>query len=348
MKIAVALSGGVDSTAAAVELLDQGLSLFGVTMKHYDPSKYGFAPGEGIDADIKDAKEVCDQLGIRHHVIDLRSEFNNIINYLIDEYSCGKTPNPCTLCNPTIKWGALLEKSLELGAEKIATGHYVDLRNIDGSYQIHRAKDYAKDQTYMLWQLSQKQLAHTLFPNSKRTKQEIRKLTRNLNLPVHDKDDSQEICFIKGQYQTFLDRNIDFEEGDIIFRDGKKIGTHKGLHNYTIGQRKGLNLPWTSALYVSEIDPFNNTIRVTDDQNDLMQKKFKIHTLNWIEGKPPENFADISVQIRYNSHPQPLKKLVLLEDTGSVILKNPVRAVTPGQSAVFYREDRLLGGGIIQ
>jgi tRNA-specific 2-thiouridylase len=345
MKIAVAMSGGVDSSVAVAILQKKGNDVIGVTMRHYDSVAYGFSEAEGINAAIKDAKEVCKKLGIAHHVIDTSEVFKKIVEEnFISEYSRGRTPNPCILCNPTIKWGVFLEEILKLGVEIFATGHYVKLIEEEKAFHIYKASDENKDQSYMLWRLTQQQLSKTLFPLADFSKSEVRKIATEMKLPVHEKSESQEICFIKSHYEDFLKDHLELSPGKIVLPDGKIIGTHRGLPLYTIGQRKGLNTPWRCPLYVLKLDVEKKELIVTDNPDDLLCDRFTIKNINWINKEPS---ADISVQIRYNSKPVPVKKLEYKKDTIQVNLVNPVRAITPGQSAVFYLEDQLLGGGII-
>lgn len=342
------MSGGIDSSVAAALLLKNNPNVFGITMKHYENSSCGFNPNEGITASIKEAKQVADSLCIEHFVIDLQQEFQNIVeSNFIEEYKAGRTPNPCTLCNPAIKWGKLLEEAEKLGAEKIATGHYANLIYQQGSYKILKSRDPKKDQSYMLWGLDQAQLGKTLFPIGNLTKSETRKIASDLKLPTHDKKDSQEICFIKGHYEEYLRKKIKLQPGNIILPDGKIIGKHRGLALYTIGQRKGLKTPWSSPLYVLKMDIQNNILIVTENLNDLEQESFQINNLNWIEGTFPQQDVKITVQIRYNSNPVPVRRVELRKDRMKVFLENSTKAVTPGQSAVFYRGFELLGGGII-
>jgi tRNA-specific 2-thiouridylase len=345
MKIAVAMSGGVDSSVAVAILQKEGNDVIGVTMRHYDSVAYGFSEAEGINAAIKDAKEVCKKLGIAHHVIDTSEVFKKIVEEnFISEYSRGRTPNPCILCNPTIKWGVFLEEILKLGVEIFATGHYVKLIEEEKAFHIYKASDENKDQSYMLWRLTQQQLSKTLFPLADISKSEVRKIATEMKLPVHEKSESQEICFIKSHYEDFLKDHLELSPGKIVLPDGKIIGTHRGLPLYTIGQRKGLNTPWKAPLYVLKVNIEKNELIVTDDPDDLLAAEFHINQVNWID-KEPE--AEISVQVRYNSKPVPVKKLEYKGKNLLISLQNPVRAITPGQSAVFYRGDLLLGGGVI-
>ncbi len=338
--ITVAMSGGVDSSAAAILLLEQGWDVRGATMRHFDSEKMGFSHEEGLEASIERAQEVCRILGIPHSVIDVQEEFNReIIDYFVKEYQIGNTPNPCTRCNPLIKWGAFLNR---LDTEFMATGHYVTVREENGLYHVHRAEDRNRDQTYMLWGLTQEMLRRTLFPLDSLPKSRVREIAKQHELPVHDSPDSQENCFIPGDYRDFLRQYFDEKPGDIVLHDGTVIGRHKGLSLYTIGQRRGMDLPWSAPLYVLRIDAAANRLVVTDNPDRLATDRFEITQVNWLDGIKPE-IDDLSVQIRYNSKPAPVKDIVESE----VILEQPVRAVTPGQSAVFYRGTRLLGGGII-
>jgi tRNA-specific 2-thiouridylase len=344
---AVAMSGGVDSSVAAALMKKDGHNVLGFTMKHFDDkSPYR---EDVIEKSISDAKKVCQKLDIPHHVIDVRAEFHEIVvKNFIKEYSRGITPNPCALCNPTIKWGLFVEKIKELlQTENIlyVTGHYARLVTSEtGNKQLHRAADIHKDQTYMLWRLSQEQLNMTHFPLSETTKEETRSIAEKLGLSVKDKADSQDICFLEGKYTDFLSEFIISEPGDIIFEDQKIIGQHKGLSNYTLGQRKGL-VSWQSPLFVKEMNPHNNSLIVTDDPHKLLAKEFYIGDMNILDH---EAFTSNSkVQMRYNSTPKDIHKIELDDDKALIVLETPARSITPGQSAVFYDGDRLVAGGVI-
>ncbi|MCK4695552.1 MAG: tRNA 2-thiouridine(34) synthase MnmA, partial [Candidatus Cloacimonetes bacterium] len=337
MKVAVAMSGGVDSSVTAVILQRKDHDIIGVTMRHYNYSEHGFSKDESIETDIKDAVQVCEKLGILHSVIDTSKDFKKIVEEnFTSEYSKGRTPNPCTLCNPTIKWGSLLDKVLELGVEKFATGHYVDLRYEKGTYNIYKASDVNKDQSYMLWALNQKQLSKTLFPIAKYLKSDVRKIALEMELPVHEKDESQEICFIKGHYEDYLKNHLKLTRGKVVLSNGKEIGEHRGLPLYTIGQRKGLNTPWRCPLYVLKLDVEKNQVVVTENPDDLLKDSFYIEKVNWISGSQPDKTDNLTVQIRYNSQPVAIQSITLKNIEIMVKLKSPTRAITPGQSAVFY------------
>lgn len=349
-KIGVAMSGGIDSSVAAALLLNQGYDVFGITMQHYHNEAYGFLKNEGIEAAIEDARKVCVQLGIKHHVIDVSKDFKAIIEEnFINEYKIGRTPNPCTLCNPMIKWGSLLRAAENLGAEKIATGHYIKIMKKNGLYQLSAAFDKEKDQSYMLWKLNQEQLSKTFFPLAKLKKRRIREIGKHLDLLIHDKKESQEICFIKGHYEDYLRKHLTLVPGNIELPGGKVIGTHRGLQLYTIGQRKGINTPWSSPLYVLKLDINRNVLIVTDQSKDLEKNYFSIEHINWIAGSIPAILSGITVQVRYNSVPEEIATIeILSSDLIKIELRQPARAITAGQSAVFYQQDVLLGGGIIK
>ena len=349
MKIAVAMSGGVDSSVAAALLKKEGHEVFGLTMRQYDAKKSGYGENEGIEADILDAKAVCKTLGIEHFVVDLKEDFKAIVEKnFIDEYSSGRTPNPCVICNPTIKFGKFMEAAFKLGADKIATGHYIQIKEENDQFKIYIPNDASKDQTYMIWKLNQFQLSKTLFPISKYQKPQIRKIAIELDLPIHSKKDSQEICFIKDHYEDYLKDHIVFTPGDIILPDGKVIGKHRGLALYTIGQRKGLNTPWRCPLFVLKLDVKNNKLVVTEDPDDLLKNVFELEGVNWIAGERPDEIKGISIQIRYNSSPVPVKNMQKKGNSLLIELEKSTRAITPGQSGVFYKDNMLLGGGIIK
>jgi tRNA-uridine 2-sulfurtransferase len=347
MRIALALSGGIDSSAAAWLLKKQGCEVVAFTMRHYDNSPLGFAKGEGIDAVISQAQKVCRFLEIEHRIINLQDDFSqSVMNYFVSDYMSARTPNPCTVCNRLIKWGSFLQAVKAQGIDKMATGHYIRLLQKDGIYHLYKAADRNKDQSYMLWQLDQKQLDSTIFPLADFTKSQARKIIKENSIPVSIDKESQEICFIKDHYEEFLKCRMPFVPGDIITTAGEIIGTHMGLPLYTIGQRKRLHTAKNSPLFVKELDAINNRLIVTANPAELNRTEFEINQINWIASLP-EIDHDLMVKIRYNSPAQEVQKFIQHGTNLQVLLKNPVRAITPGQSAVFYHDDELLGGGVI-
>jgi tRNA-specific 2-thiouridylase len=357
--IAVAMSGGIDSSVVAAIMKKQNLNVFGFTMLHFDDQ----SPfrSDVHNRSIDDAKKVCEKLYIPHYVIDVRKEFYEIVvKNFICEYKSGRTPNPCVLCNPTIKWGLFVEKIMthfptSISNFQFATGHYAKIDTLpSGLSAIFRATDIRKDQTYMLWKLTQDQIRNTLFPLSNYTKDEIRKIAVEYKLPIAEKKDSQDICFLDGKYSDFIDAIVppdalEKDSYDIIFENKQIIGKHRGLHHYTLGQRKGMPA-WKMPLYVQSIDTEKNAIVVTDDPEKLFAQKFSIVDVNWHELEMPSDIESIRVQIRYNSSPKEILEMHVMKDNElsvSIVLKQPARSITPGQSAVFYRGDQLLGGGII-
>lgn len=349
MKIAVAMSGGVDSSVVAAILKKEGHAVSGYTMQHYLPQKMNYPRHLSIEQSIEDAKRICEQLHIEHKVIHVEEDFESIVvNNFIHEYQAGRTPNPCTLCNPTIKWGRFLSAIEKDGMEKMATGHYGKIFSANNRYHLFRGEDAKRDQTYMLWKLSQRQLSKTLFPLANFSKVKTRNIAKSHNLFNTQKTDSQEICFIYGHYKDFLKEKVVYSPGPIVFAPtGESIGTHQGLPFYTIGQRKGLKTPWKSPLFVMKSDVNKNILYVTDILSDLMTSSFQIKEVNWISGKRPENSSDLQVQIRYNSNSVEVRKIEYADGLITVTLMKPAKAVTPGQSAVFYKENELIGGGII-
>jgi tRNA-specific 2-thiouridylase len=347
-KIAVAMSGGVDSSVVAVLLKQQGYEIAGFTMVQFDDDEFGYAKDEGSQAAVEDAKKICQMLEIEHFVIDVKDDFRKIVlNDFINQYKSGNTPNPCTLCNPTIKWGAFFDGIKEHGYEYMATGHYVKLIQGQDRPHVYRA-DNSKDQTYMLWALSKEQLAHTIFPLFELNKDQVREIAWQNNLFLADKKDSQEICFIKGHYLDFVNQIVPPKSGKIRFlATDEVIGKHHGLTAYTIGQRKGLQTSMNVTLYVHSMDIVRNTLYVTDNREDLKVDYFKIENVNLYIEDIKELIAG-TVQIRYNSRAVRIRDIVQEDDKLIIYPENKIESVTPGQSAVFYSKDNeLLGGGVI-
>lgn len=345
MKIAVAMSGGVDSSVTAALLKQQGHQVFGITMRLFAPC----TTGSGSAA--HDARVVADHLGIPHHIVDFEPEFRElIINDFIQEYGCGQTPNPCVRCNRFIKFGLLLEKARELGAEVLATGHYVrNTADPDGTCHLLMARNIHKDQSYFLYTLTQERLKQVLFPlGEMESKDEVRRLAREFGLPVAEKSDSQEVCFIPGDdYIAFLEGSgeLAHRPGEIVHRDGQIIGTHLGTHRFTIGQRKGLGIAWSEPLYVVALDTVQNRVVVAEQQH-VFADGLLAGDVSWIQQPEKDEFSS-SCKIRYRHHP--VECTVRIREDGSCEVRFPVpqKAVTPGQSVVFYQGSEVVGGGRI-
>jgi len=351
----VAMSGGVDSSVAAYLLKEQGYNLIGVTMKTWG---YDDIPEKDSGCcsleTIYSARNVASALGFNHYTLDFTEKFNEIvISDFIEEYLHGNTPNPCVLCNKAIKWGTLLEKAESLGADYIATGHYANVEKdkSTGRYYIVKGKDDAKDQSYALWRISQYALSKTIFPLGDFTKPEIREIARKLNLKPADTPDSQEICFVpNNNYRELLqirlpELNKKLEGGDILYH-GEKIGKHKGYPYYTIGQRRGLNIALGKPVYVSKIDPENNTVYV-DDEEGLYNTTFLTRDINLMMFEKIVSPIKATVKIRYKDSGSDAQIEQIDEGHIKVTFTNPKKSITPGQSAVFYDGNKVIGGGII-
>lgn len=344
--VLIGMSGGVDSSAGAALLKRQGYDVVGVTMRLWDKEQAedGCCSFSAID----DAKKVCETLGIEHIVMDLRKEFkDSVVSYFIREYKSGRTPNPCVMCNKFIKFSALMDKANELGIDCIATGHYAKIEKRDGRFLLVRPEDRRKDQTYFLYNMTQEQLSRTLFPLYGITKDETRETAEKLGLSVSQKPDSQDICFIPdGDYSGFIKRmDGDMPQGDFIDENGKTLGRHKGIMNYTIGQRKGLGIALNMPMYVTAINPENNTV-VLGPNGSQFKSGLHAHSVNLISGDRIEDKFECTVKIRYNAPDVPCE--VCPEDGGfKLVFKQPQKSVTPGQMAVLYDNNIVIGGGII-
>jgi tRNA-specific 2-thiouridylase len=344
MKIAVAMSGGVDSSVAAALLKEEGHDVIGVTMRLYAPSH--IAP----DAS-EDAQKVADKLGIPHHVIDLQDIFaRKVINDFCREYSKGRTPNPCVLCNREIKFGALWERVRGLGAEFLATGHYARVeKDKTGTYHLKKGKDKSKDQSYFLCRLTQEQLSRTMFPIGGLTKVRVRQIAQKMGLPTASRPESQEICFVPdNDHAGFLKEHIQgkFKPGAIIDQYGNYYGPHQGIAFYTIGQRKGLHVAAGVPLYVIRIAPGNNVI-IIGDKEQTYASELAADNLNWIDDARQGKPIKVKARIRYRHEEADAIVCPLNDDNVYVKFDEPQMAITPGQTIVFYDGEKVMGGGRI-
>ena len=350
-RVIVAMSGGVDSSVAALLLAQQGYEVIGVTLRLYSEERSDAAPlsrGCCTLEDIDDARRVCAAIGARHYVINAEREFRSaVIDYFLAEYERGRTPHPCIACNDMIKFSFLLERAMAMNADAIATGHYARSERLpDGTMRLLKAVDPAKDQSYVLFGLRQDQLQRLLLPVGHYTKEELRALAREAGLGVAGKPDSQDICFIPaGDYREFLSLHRTPAPGDVVGMDGAVLGTHQGVDRYTVGQRRGIGIAGAAPLYVVRIEPETRRV-VVGPEEALYAPGLAAEAVNWVRGVAPEGPVPAMVKIRYKAAACP----AVVEATkqgANVWFPEPQRAVTPGQAAVFYVEDELLGGGFI-
>lgn len=358
-KVLVAMSGGIDSTVTALMLHEQGYEVVGITMKTWDYSASGGSKKEtgccNLDS-FNDARMAAVQHGFPHYILDIREEFGSfVVENFVDEYLAGRTPNPCVLCNTHIKWRALLKRADALGCEFIATGHYAQVRQYEnGRFGISKGIDETKDQSYVLWGLQQDLLSRTLLPLGPYRKTEIRKLAEDFGYPeLAKKSESYEICFVPdNDYRGFLKRKVEgLEEkvagGSFVDKEGNILGQHKGYPFYTIGQRKGLDITFGKPVYVTAINPDTNTV-VLGDEEDLEKEDMRVAKINWIKYDGLTEPVEALTKIRYKDKGSHSVLTPIGATDVSVQFFEKAKGIAPGQSAVFYDGDDVIGGGIIQ
>ncbi len=357
-KILVAMSGGIDSTVAAIMLHEEGYEVIGITMKTWDYAGSGGSKKEtgccSLDS-INDAREVSVDMGFHHFIVDIREEFGDyVIDNFVSEYMAGRTPNPCVLCNTHIKWSALLKRADALDCEFIATGHYALINQLNNRKYITKSKDLNKDQSYVLWGLSQECLSRSKFPLGSFTKPEVRQMALEMGYEsLSKKAESYEICFVPdNDYRGFLRRRVpgldeSLAGGNFVDPEGKILGKHNGYPFYTIGQRKGLGLAFGSPKFVTEIIPETNTV-VLGDLDDLVRNGMTVGNINLMKYDAIPNGLEAISQIRYNDQGSLSQLRMIDQNNIEVIFHSNVRGVAPGQSAVFYEGDDIIGGGIIR
>lgn len=351
-KVVVAMSGGVDSSVAAALLKEQGYDVTGMMLRLWSEPGREDSNRCCTPDSMAQARRVAAKLDIPFYVIDAKDVFREtVVQYFLDGYARGETPNPCLICNRQIRWTFLLDRALALGAEFMATGHYVRRRTTDGGrHELLRAVDRSKDQSYVLHVLTQDQLKHALFPVGEYTKSEIRALAEKFGLPTASRKDSQDLCFLAGDdYRNFLQRNAPgiLQPGNIETPDGRVIGRHTGLANYTIGQRKGLGVASPVPLYVIAKNAARNTL-VVGVQEQLGVRELTAHDVNWVSGEAPQEPFHAEVKVRYTAREAGAWVMPGEGEQVTVKFDAPVRDATRGQAAVIYRDEVMLGGGIIQ
>lgn len=362
--VAVAMSGGVDSSTVAAMLRESGRPVVGLTMQLWNqrrlPEIQGAGPAQhrccSLD-DVYDARRVAEHFGIPFYVVNFERAFEQtVVRPFVEDYLAGRTPIPCTRCNNDVKFAELLTTAQQIGAHRIATGHYARVRHNSetGRYELLRAVDESKDQTYFLFGLTQEQLARAEFPLGELTKREVREIARRLAVPVAEKPESQEICFVpSGSYVRFIESylteqgsSLASEPGDIVLSTGEVVGRHEGLHHYTVGQRRGLGIAIGRPVFVVALDRERNRLILGEDA-ELHSAECEVHDVNWIPWEQPDGPVRAQVRIRNRHEPADATVTAVSDTTAHVTFRQPQRAITPGQAAVFYSGERVLGGGWI-
>ena len=348
----IAMSGGVDSSVAAFGMSKKGYQCMGCTMRLYDNDMIGedlLGTCCSIN-DTNDARAVCERIGIPYNVYHYEAEFRDkVIEPFVCSYENGETPNPCIRCNRYLKFDSLYKKAQEMGYDYIVTGHYARIIEKDGHFYLLKAKDLNKDQSYVLYDLTEEQLSHTSFPLGEYTKEQVREIAEENGFVTSHKKESQDICFVPdGDYAGMIQRyrGHDYPKGNFVDLDGNVLGEHDGIINYTIGQRRGLGIPADRRLYVTRLDVAKNEVTLADN-SDLFKTTLIIRDFHWITGDAPKDSYRCSAKIRYRHKEQPATLYVLDDYTAKLVFDEPQRAITAGQSAVLYDDDIVLGGGII-
>ncbi len=349
-KVVVAMSGGVDSSVAALLLHRAGYQVIGVTLRLYNLDQAqlpAYYKGCCTLDDVEDARRVCGILQVPHYVLNMQREFQSyVIDYFVEEYRRGNTPHPCIACNDKIKFAFLSQRARFLGAKYVATGHYARIEIRGQGLHLLKGLDGGKDQSYVLYGMGQEELGHTLMPVGWHGKEEIRRLAAEAGFPNADKPDSQDICFIPmGDYRKFLQERVTPRPGRLVTGNGTEMGLHQGIEMFTVGQRRGLGITSAAPLYVTAIDPASGDVTLGPEE-ELYQATLWASPVSYVGGTPPEDGCPVTVKIRYKSPEVPAT--LHPRDAGALLrFETPQRAVTPGQAAVFYREDEVLGGGRI-
>ena len=344
------MSGGVDSSVAALLLMRQGYDVVGVTMKLYSLDQADlpdYYRGCCTVDDVEDARIVCHRLGIPHYVMNVQREFQeHVIDYFCSEYQQGRTPHPCIACNDKIKFNFLASRASVLDAKYVATGHYARIERGAHGYSLKKGMDAAKDQSYVLFGMGQEELGRTLMPVGGYSKEAIRQLALEADFPNAEKPDSQDICFIPfGDYKAFLEERVETTGGDIVSLNGDVLAQHKGIEFFTVGQRRGLGVTGTDPLYVTRVEPDTNRV-VVGPESALYRGSLTVSRVNYVAGHPPGEPAAVEVKIRYKFKEAPAV-LYGSPEGATVCFEKPQRAITPGQAAVFYQGENVLGGGFI-